>query len=471
MVSKGLCTVVFPALVALSVLLSSAHAAASGTSEIVNERVSRTFFTAKHVVRGTYTIRARNDGKETVSEYLFALPQDWADKLAFIMALDHENQQQHYEIRQDGKHQRKGFVHYAIELPDAGLSSGEETVIRVQTVFTNLLQPFPEVIEQDESQFAVLHADAKYASPYKSEKQSTTFKLGTKNIESYTEEEHAKEDGESLKYGPFESVSPYSSLPVRIHFETNHPFVTFREVEREIEISQWGNVAVEEHYSLKHDGAELRDGLFSRVDYQLRGHTANVLTQLTATLPFGSKDIYYRDIIGNVTTSNVRTDRHGTVMEISPRFPVFGGYKTEWYQGYNLDSEVAMTYDQSTNTYEVTFPFNIPYSEGYVQDYTVKVVLPEGATNVEVDSPHSVKRDSSRRFTYLDALEGRPIVVLRTSNIVKQHSGKVRVKYSMPSLYMLREPLMLIIAFFCLFVTYSVLSRIDLSLEPKSSSA
>lgn len=210
---------------------------------------------------------------------------------------------------------RDGFVHYAIQLPD-GIQAGETVPIRVQTVFTEMLEPFPAVIEQHESQFVVLHNDAHFASPYKSEKQLTTFKLGTKNIESYTEEEPVKEDGDALKYGPFENVPPYSTLPVRLHYESNAPFVTFNDVEKEVEVSLWGNVAVEEHYSMKHDGAELRDGLFSRIDYQVKGHKANVLTELTATLPFGSRDIYYRDIIGNITTSNARPDKHGTLMQV-----------------------------------------------------------------------------------------------------------------------------------------------------------
>ena len=131
---------------------------------------------------------------------------------------------------------------------------------------------------------------------------------------------------------------------------------------------------------------------------------------------------------------------------------------------------MALSYDATSNTYQLEFPFNIPYSEGYIQDYTIKVILPEGAQNIQTDSPHSVHQSSSRRFTYLDFLDGRPVVVLRTGNIVKQHSGNVNIRFSMPPLYMIREPLMLVVTFFLLFVSYSILSRIDLSLEPKSVS-
>lgn len=65
---------------------------------------------------------------------------------------------------------------------------------------------------------------------------------------------------------PYSDVAPYSVSSLLLHFESNFPFATFRTANKEIEVSHWGNVAVEELYSLEHTGATLKGG-FSRAQY------------------------------------------------------------------------------------------------------------------------------------------------------------------------------------------------------------
>lgn len=55
---------------------------------------------------------------------------------------------------------------------------------------------------------------------------------------------------------------------------------------------------------------------------------------------FDASDIYYRDNIGNVSTSTVRHRLGGVDLSLLTRFPLYGGWKTSWYQGYNLPTEV-----------------------------------------------------------------------------------------------------------------------------------
>lgn len=52
-----------------------------------------------------------------------------------------------------------------------------------------------------------------------------------------------------------------------VHYENNSPFLTVTTMERIIEVSHWGNIAVEETIDILHSGAELK-GSFSRYDYQ-----------------------------------------------------------------------------------------------------------------------------------------------------------------------------------------------------------
>ena len=59
----------------------------------------------------------------------------------------------------------------------------------------------------------------------------------------------------------------FSQAPITIHYENNSPFLTVTHMTRVIEVSHWGNIAVEETLDLYHSGAELK-GPFSRYDYQ-----------------------------------------------------------------------------------------------------------------------------------------------------------------------------------------------------------
>ena len=52
-----------------------------------------------------------------------------------------------------------------------------------------------------------------------------------------------------------------------MHEENNAPFLTVTDLERVVEVSHWGNIAVEEHVDIRHTGATLK-GPFSRFDYQ-----------------------------------------------------------------------------------------------------------------------------------------------------------------------------------------------------------
>ena len=48
-----------------------------------------------------------------------------------------------------------------------------------------------------------------------------------------------------------------------------------------------------------------------------------------------ASDVYYRDLIGNISTSNLRADYSvgESVLELQPRFPMFGGWRNHYTIG------------------------------------------------------------------------------------------------------------------------------------------
>lgn len=145
-----------------------------------------------------------------------------------------------------------------------------------------------------------------------------------------------------------------------------------------IEISHWGNANVEEWYELEHDGAKLQ-GEFSRFDYRRAGKGPFVRS-ITHVLPLDAHNIYYRDEIGNISTSAIAANEHALFLDLTPRFPLFGGWKTKFYMGYDLPLQHYLFNDVND---AASFVLNISFAKDFtsdlvIDDLTVKVILPEG---------------------------------------------------------------------------------------------
>lgn len=126
-------------------------------------------------------------------------------------------------------------------------------------------------------------------------------------VESYTKLEGSKLKKTTLTYGPYTDLPPYSNEQIMCHFNHNTPLPYFTQVERNIEVSHWGNVAVNEIYSLVNRGANLT-GEFDRIDFLSKHQESalNALESLEAILPRQAWGLSFRDEIGNVSTSSAR---------------------------------------------------------------------------------------------------------------------------------------------------------------------
>jgi oligosaccharyltransferase complex subunit alpha (ribophorin I) len=241
----------------------------------------------------------------------------------------------------------------------------------------------------------------------------------------------------------------------------NKPFAKFSTLARELEVSHWGNVAIEEIYELKHAGAKLKGG-FSRFDYMMRRGGPNPsFRSLVASLPRQANNIYYRDQIGNISTSSLRMGDEDLELEIETRFPMFGGWQTQFYIGYSVPTEVMLFADPATGKHSLQFDFFTIFDDVWVEDMEIKVVLPEGCSDIKVNVPYAVEQSRTTRFTYLDSKfnGGRPVVIIKAKNIVPEHDGQMMISYTFNRSRMMVEPLMLVCSFFCFFLFCSVLAR------------
>jgi oligosaccharyltransferase complex subunit alpha (ribophorin I) len=240
---------------------------------------------------------------------------------------------------------------------------------------------------------------------------------------------------------------------------------------REIEISHWGNVAITEDIDMRNDGAKLQ-GSFSRFDYQRNPKAGqSAIRSITQLLPPSARELYYRDEIGNISTSQVFHSGNKVHLELVPRYPMFGGWKTRFYIGYDLPIQNFVFNDASDWS---RFMLNISFSPEFesdvvIDELVVRVILPEGAKNHLGHLPFPVdKQSEERHFTYLDTM-GRPVLVIHKKNVVPEHANFFQVTYNFSRLSMLQEPLLLVFAYFAFFVVLMFYVRFELSITKEET--
>jgi oligosaccharyltransferase complex subunit alpha (ribophorin I) len=237
-------------------------------------------------------------------------------------------------------------------------------------------------------------------------------------------------------------LKPFTNSTVKLHYEHSVPLPYFSYVERQIEISHWGSIAVNEFYAIENRGAILK-GEFNRVDFSSRTRPSamNALEDLEAILPQSAYGLYYRDDIGNVSSSNARKHSSYVHLGVKPRFPMMGGWKNKFYIGYNLPLKYFVK--SNNDVFMLNSTFGAPFQGVISEELVVKVILPEGATLDDVILPFDVEGQRTETiYSYLD-MSGRTVLVLSKKNAVDYHRKPFQVVYSYSSTELLRKPFIL----------------------------
>ncbi|XP_027719628.1 dolichyl-diphosphooligosaccharide--protein glycosyltransferase subunit 1 [Vombatus ursinus] len=444
---------------------ATAAAAAASETQLVNEDVKRTVDLSSHLAKVTADVLLAHPGGSAapVSSFLLALEPVLEVRLAHlgVQLKGEEEEENHLEVREIKLKGKSGKL-FTVKLPYS-LAGGARIRVVIETVFTHALQPYPTQITQSEKQFVVFEGNHYFYSPYPTKTQTMRVKLASRNVESYTKLGNPTRSEDVLDYGPFKDIPPFSQDSFKVHYENNSPFLTITSMTRVIEVSHWGNIAVEETVDLKHTGAVLK-GPFSRYDYQRQADSGiSSIRSFKTILPAAAQDVYYRDEIGNVSTSHLLILDDSVEMEIRPRFPLFGGWKTHYIIGYNLPSYEYLYNLGDQYALKMRFVDHV-FDEQVTDSLTVKIILPEGAKNIQVDSPYEISRAPDElHYTYLDTF-GRTVIVAHKNNLVEQHIQDIVVHYTFNKILMLQEPLLVVAAFYILFFTVIIYVRLDFSI-------
>lgn len=417
------------------------------------------------LVKGECRISLENNDDKPVNYILYAFEPSIKSHVSFVSAhqvFESNRLSLNVEPVLQPGHEDKQF--YQIDFnASRPLKSKSRVPLVVEFVLTNALYPHPEEITQKDRQLMMFYGNAYFYSPYSSLKSSVKFQTGTRRIEDYTNFNPVSLSSGDIIYGPYGSLEPFAYSQISIHYDNNSPFLKVTKLTRTIELSHWGNVAVTEVIDLVHHGAKLK-GSFSRYDYQRETNSGlSSVKSFKMYLPASATSVYYRDVIGNISTSNQRTLLDSVELDIRPRFPLFGGWKTHYTIGYNVPAYEYL-FNSGDNYLLKMRLIDHLYDNMMIEDVTVRIILPEGSVDLDLKTNNAIVRlPDDLHFTYLDTI-GRPMIQLKMSNVVESHISDFELKYKFPKAFMFHEPLIVIIAIYILFLTVIVWVRLDFSI-------
>ncbi|CAH0405619.1 unnamed protein product [Chilo suppressalis] len=431
------------------------------SSDIKFKNVDRTIDLTSQLVKITSKITLENSGKSPVKNFLLAIEASAKDNLASINAKDSSNKDlRTVESTVKGN---ANIKFWRVDLKEP-LNAGSTVVVTAETVFTKALQPYPTAITQQEDQLVKYTGNLYVYSPYPVTSQKTNVAINTKSIETFTKVKPFSQQDGSIQYGPYSNMVPYSEKELSIHYKNNSPFLTVTRVERLIEVSHWGNIAVEELIEVEHTGAKLK-GPFSRYDYQQDHHSGPASVRSYKTLlPASASDVYYRDTNGNISTSNMKVKKDSVELDLRPRYPLFGGWRTHYTLGYNVPSYEYLYHSGNEYLLKMRVIDHI-FDDMQVDELTTKIILPEGSTGIKLNIPYPVTRlPDSLHYTYLDT-KGRPVITFKKNNLVENHIQDFQLRYTFPRLLMLQEPLLVVGFLYALFLCVIIYVRLDFSIH------
>lgn len=166
----------------------------------------------------------------------------------------------------------------------------------------------------------------------------------------------------------------------------------------------------------------------------------------------------------------MRVLRDSVELDLRPRFPLFGGWKSHYTLGYNVPSFEYLFSSGDQYLLKMRVIDHV-FDDMVIEKATTKIILPEFATNIKLITPYSVTRLPDQvHYTYLDTV-GRPVIVFTKENLVENHIHDFNIKYNFSRVMMIQEPLLIIGFLYVLFLVVIVWTRLDFSISKDRENA
>jgi oligosaccharyltransferase complex subunit alpha (ribophorin I) len=437
----------------------------------------------KNYAKESINVVIENSSGEPQDEYYLPFTSEQMEKLGGIEVRDKKDEVPvNFAVDAVEFDPSSDTQYYRIQLPFP-LPPRNQQTLSISLYYLRAFAPLPAAIEQTDKQYLVYSFSAYCNSAYVTLKQKTELKLPSSDVPDYTKiagsgknnEEFPQKQGSKLTYGPFAELPAGASSPAKVRFEFTKPVLQVSHFERDIEVSHWGgNIAFEERYTLYNKAANL-SSQFNRVKWAQSAYfspATTALKEMKFSLKAGSRDVYYTDVIGNVSTSSFRSNQREASLDIKPRYPVFGGWKYPFTVGWNAAAKSFLKRSGDSYLLKVPFLEGPRQSEGVQYEHVqLRVLLPEGADNVKfhtsIPASSIIEHGVDLQLTYLDTI-GRTVLTIKARNLVDDFRGRdIIISYDYTLFASLRKPFVIFSSMMAVFVGIWAISKVEVKFSTK----
>lgn len=412
------------------------YASHSESGGIINTEVITNIDISGPFVHKSHVVTILNVNNETIFNYVFSVEHEISVHLAYIEARYFYNKK---AIIIEQNHQSDTDLIYTLTLQrKCNMCS---VTILIEQVYVDYLIPYPSLVKQNEKHLVLFHGNDFFYTPYLTKNQICYIVVGNGKIIDIKGYQYKVISGNIIKSGKSIDVLPYTLNTVRIHYENNSPFLKIIHLERSIKLSHWGYIHVEDRVTVKNDAAIFKGG-FNRILTEYQSFHGTLVSSFTSTLPAEAFDIYYKDSIGNILTSNVEKFDNFTTVKITPRFLLYGGWEISYVLGYALKCDnYLFNYDIDKNIYVLKMNIlDSVFSNMIIDQALFKIHLPEGANEINLDIPFAVTfENNSVDYTYCDTV-GHTVITMSAAKLINKHITHFALYYIYNNFMLVLKP-------------------------------
>lgn len=343
---------------------------------LVNQEVQRVITIGTNIEKHVVSLKVKAN-EVSHSVYELSLDDSQTSRYSYAVALFNNNDKSNYSVFEWNSENNL----LVVQLPTV-LHPGSELAFEIRLTFVHPGRAQPSQVTQYDDIWHRYELPMKWSSPYSVGTINTRIVLPSSEVSSIRSEPTITRNGKQVSISGNDGQGMFW-----VRYKTTKPFVTAKTCIKEIEVSHWGNIAFEEQFEIVNSAANLT-GSFSRLDYDRSGHgrsnSAKVFSSHNAVLPLHSFGLYYRDNLGNVTTSSIRRSKSNVLLDFKTRFPLLPAWTADFYYGYNVPSQHFLSRDSDTGRFNLACRFSSTLKGLVVDELIVRVILPEGASNFQV---------------------------------------------------------------------------------------
>jgi hypothetical protein len=355
-------------------------------------------------------------------------------------------------------------------------SSGISFLLKFKWSLSGSALPYPSHVPQGTEHRYRWTTFSDMPSIYRVEQQTHRIIVDPSLIKDYTKTLGTSGKVESNQHGLiYQNTRPVlkpedCSESIDIVYVNNFPNISIESLRRRLTLSHWhSSIQVEEFYDVSNMSPKLLKE-FSRVDLGHSFYHSNSVYPLRSIhlhLPKNSYFISYRDEVGNISTSHLRSEPFSEFLEIYPRFPLFGGWNCSFEISYNVPLYDNLTKTSNSNSYQLSSRTAFLFNDAPVRKFSLEIVLPDGSKITKI-SPISMNSnlpkhefiDSELHWSYLD-IYGRPCIRYTQDNLIQESVQYIHVEYEYSFMTMMSKLILLIGVFALIFILMIAYQRCD----------